>query len=96
MGNRLPYGLGGRGHWLAMLGGDKGEVNAWQNVGSDQFNHNRHIEFRVVLLDVLCPVLLPKFLSHRLHSLGIGQGSRRTTACPSPERATGRASRPQQ
>src|SRR5712691_8028789 len=21
MGNRLPHGLGGRGHWLAMLGG---------------------------------------------------------------------------
>jgi hypothetical protein len=27
MGNRLPYGLGGRGHWVDMLGGYKGEVN---------------------------------------------------------------------
>ena len=27
MGNRLPYGLGGRGHWLDMLGGGEGEVN---------------------------------------------------------------------
>jgi hypothetical protein len=27
MGNRLTYGLGRRGHWLDMLGGDEGEVN---------------------------------------------------------------------
>jgi hypothetical protein len=27
MGNRLPYGLGGRGHWVDMLGGGKGKVN---------------------------------------------------------------------
>jgi hypothetical protein len=24
MGNRLPHGLGGRGHWVDMLGGDRG------------------------------------------------------------------------
>jgi hypothetical protein len=24
MGNRLPHGLGGRGHWVDMLGGRKG------------------------------------------------------------------------
>jgi hypothetical protein len=28
MGNRLPHGLGGRGHWLDMLGGGEGQVNA--------------------------------------------------------------------
>jgi hypothetical protein len=28
MGNRLLYGLGGRGHWLNMLGGGEGQVNA--------------------------------------------------------------------
>jgi len=28
MGNRLPNGLGGRGHWLDMLGGKEEEVNA--------------------------------------------------------------------
>jgi len=27
MGNRLPYGLGGRGHCVDMVGGDKGKVN---------------------------------------------------------------------
>jgi len=27
MGNRLPYGLGGRGHCVDMLGGAKGKVN---------------------------------------------------------------------
>ena len=27
MGNRLTYGLGGRGHCVDMLGGDEGEVN---------------------------------------------------------------------
>src|ERR1700736_2956788 len=27
MGNRLPHGLGGRGHWVHMLGGDEGKVN---------------------------------------------------------------------
>jgi len=27
MRNRLPHELGGRGHWLDMLGGAKGEVN---------------------------------------------------------------------
>jgi len=27
MGNRLPDGLGWRGHWVDMLGGYKGEVN---------------------------------------------------------------------
>ena len=27
MGYRLPHGLGGRGHWLDMLGGGEGEVN---------------------------------------------------------------------
>jgi hypothetical protein len=27
MGNRLTHGLGGRGHWLNMLGGGEGEVN---------------------------------------------------------------------
>jgi len=27
MGDRLPYGLGGRCHWLDMLGGGKGKVN---------------------------------------------------------------------
>src|SRR5713226_5165862 len=27
MRNRLPHGLGGRGHWEHMLGGAKGEVN---------------------------------------------------------------------
>ena len=26
MGNRLPYGLRGRGHWLNMFGGGEGEV----------------------------------------------------------------------
>jgi hypothetical protein len=25
MGDRLPHGLGGRAHWLDMLGGGKGE-----------------------------------------------------------------------
>ena len=35
MGNRLSYGLGGRGHWLDMLGGDKGKVNdsGWRYEG---------------------------------------------------------------
>jgi hypothetical protein len=28
MGNRLTHGLGGRGHRLRMLGGDKRKVNA--------------------------------------------------------------------
>ena len=28
MGNGLTYGLGGRGHWVDMLGADKGKVNA--------------------------------------------------------------------
>jgi len=28
VGNSLTYGLGGRGHWLAMLGGDQAKVNA--------------------------------------------------------------------
>ena len=27
MGNRLPHGLGGRGHWLDMLGVSEGKVN---------------------------------------------------------------------
>jgi hypothetical protein len=27
MGHRLPHGLGGRGHWVDMLGGDEGKVN---------------------------------------------------------------------
>jgi hypothetical protein len=27
MGDRLPDGLGGREHWIDMLGGEKGEVN---------------------------------------------------------------------
>jgi hypothetical protein len=27
MGNRLPHGLGGRRHWLDMLGVDQGKVN---------------------------------------------------------------------
>jgi hypothetical protein len=30
MGDRLPDGLGGRGHWVDMLGGYKGEVNQSQ------------------------------------------------------------------
>jgi hypothetical protein len=33
MGNRLPHGLGGRGHWSDMLGGDGGEVNQDGNMG---------------------------------------------------------------
>jgi hypothetical protein len=33
MGNCLPYGLGGRGHWLDMLGGDEGKVNESCGVG---------------------------------------------------------------
>jgi hypothetical protein len=28
MGDRVPYGLGGRDHWLDMLGAVKGKVNA--------------------------------------------------------------------
>jgi hypothetical protein len=28
MGNRLTHRLGWRGHWLHMLGGDNGKVNA--------------------------------------------------------------------
>jgi hypothetical protein len=28
MGDCLPHGLGGRGHWLPMLGGDEEQVNA--------------------------------------------------------------------
>ena len=28
MGNRLPHGLGGRGHWVDMLGVGDGKVNA--------------------------------------------------------------------
>ena len=28
MGNRLPHGLGGRGHWLDMLGAGEGKVKA--------------------------------------------------------------------
>jgi hypothetical protein len=28
MGNSLPHGLGRRGHWLDMLGGLSGKVNA--------------------------------------------------------------------
>jgi hypothetical protein len=30
MGNRLPHGLGGRGHWLDMLGVGEGSMNAAQ------------------------------------------------------------------
>jgi hypothetical protein len=30
MGNRLTDGLGGRGHWLDMLGGDRGKVKQTQ------------------------------------------------------------------
>jgi hypothetical protein len=33
MGNRLPYGLGGRGHCVHMLGGDEGEVNQDGSMG---------------------------------------------------------------
>ena len=29
MGNRLPHGLGGRGHWVDMLGVGEGKVNVW-------------------------------------------------------------------
>ena len=34
MGNRLPHGLGGRGHWLDMLGGGKGKVNVQRHLHS--------------------------------------------------------------
>ncbi len=75
MGNSLPHGLGRSGHWLDMLGGGKGKVNVWQNVASDQFNHNRHIEFRVVLLHVLRPVLLSELLHHRFRRFCIRDGN---------------------
>ncbi len=29
-----------------------------------QFNHDRHIEFRIILLHVLCPALLAEVLDH--------------------------------
>jgi hypothetical protein len=32
MGNRLPRGLGGRGHWLVMLGADQGKVKKRQGL----------------------------------------------------------------
>ncbi len=34
MGNRLPRGLGGSGHWVDILGGDEGPVNESDGVGS--------------------------------------------------------------
>jgi hypothetical protein len=35
MGKHLSHGLGGRGHWLDMLGGGKGKVNdsGWHDEG---------------------------------------------------------------
>ena len=43
---------------------------------STHFHHNRDIEFRIILLRVPSPVLLSKFLHHRLHSLGSGNWHR--------------------
>jgi hypothetical protein len=34
MGNRLPYGLGGRGHCIHMLGGDEEKVNVRLGTGT--------------------------------------------------------------
>src|ERR1035437_3685701 len=34
MRNRLPHGLGGRGHWLVILGVGKGQVNESRGVAS--------------------------------------------------------------
>ena len=34
VGDRLPDGLGGRGYWLDMLGGDEGKVNAELGAGT--------------------------------------------------------------
>ena len=36
-----------------------------------QFSHDRHIEFRIVLLHVPSPVFLPKLLDHGFHGFGI-------------------------
>jgi hypothetical protein len=38
MGNRLTHGLGGRGHWLDMLGGDEGEVKPLKRMRSKSEN----------------------------------------------------------
>jgi len=35
-------------------------------------HQNHHIEFRIILLNVLRPILLPEFLNDRLHSLHVG------------------------
>jgi hypothetical protein len=72
MGDRLTHGLGGRGHWLDMLGGDEGKVNVQWHSSSRQLNHSRHIEFRIILLHVLCSVLLAELLDHRFQRFGFG------------------------
>jgi hypothetical protein len=41
MGDRLIHGLGGRCHWLDMLGGDEGKVNVQWHSRSGQFNSLR-------------------------------------------------------
>jgi hypothetical protein len=33
MGDRLPHGFGGRGHWVDMLGGSRGKVNVRRRLG---------------------------------------------------------------
>jgi len=41
---------------------------------SGQFSHKRHIEFRVVLLHVLRPVLFAELLNHRFDGFGVSDG----------------------
>ena len=33
-----------------------------------QFGRHRHVKFRIIRLHILCPVLLPELLDHRLHT----------------------------
>jgi hypothetical protein len=58
-----------------MLGANKGEVNVQLHLpSSGQRNHSRHVEFRIILLHVLRPVLLPELLDHRFHAFGSSHG----------------------
>ena len=59
-----------------MLGVDTGKVNVqWHLPSSGQRNHDRHIEFRVILRHILHPVFVAEFLNNRLDTICIDDRS---------------------
>jgi hypothetical protein len=69
MGNCLTHGLGGRGHWLDMLGADDGKVNVRWHFSSGQMNHNRHIGISNSISSRLSRHTSREFLGNRRDSI---------------------------